>query len=193
MTLESRELGAPQRFSFFQPVFQFRHRVRIERIDAHPRIELRMALHQRASPGGGIYDGVLGGVEGMVKSFAAELRPVRVNGMCAGAVDTELWHRLPEAERLATFARIAARLPVGRVGKPEDIAEAYLYLMKTGFSTGETIVVDGGSLQAPSSDRGKRAYAMLEHRRAAQRPGVIADSCRRAFAKKPTSNGCARR
>ena len=44
--------------------------------------------------------------------------------MCAGAVDTELWHRLPEEERLATFARIGARLPVGRVGKPEDIAEA---------------------------------------------------------------------
>ena len=59
--------------------------------------------------------------------------------MCASAVDTELWHRLPEAERLATFARIAARLPVGRVDKPEDIAEAYLYLMMTGFSTGETI------------------------------------------------------
>jgi NAD(P)-dependent dehydrogenase (short-subunit alcohol dehydrogenase family) len=56
---------------------------------------------------------------------------------------------LPEAERLATFARIGARLPVGRVGRPEDIAEAYLYLMKTGFSTGETIVVDGGALQAP--------------------------------------------
>jgi len=96
-----------------------------------------------------IYAGVLGGIEGMVKSFAAELRPVRVNGVCAGAVDTELWHRLPEAERLAMFERIGARLPVGRVGKPEDIAEAYLYLMKTGFSTGETVVVDGGALQAP--------------------------------------------
>jgi NAD(P)-dependent dehydrogenase (short-subunit alcohol dehydrogenase family) len=82
----------------------------------------------------------------MVKSFAAELRPVRVNGVCAGAVDTELWRRLPKAE---TFARLGARLPVGRVGKPEDIAEAYLYLMKTGFSTGETIVLDGGALQAP--------------------------------------------
>lgn len=173
MTLESRELGAPQRFGFFRPVFQFRHRFRIERIDTHPRIEFRMALHQRASPGRGIYKGVLGGVEGMVKSFAAELRPVRVNGVCAGAVDTELRHRLPEAERLATFARIAARVPVGRVGKPEDIAEAYLYLMKTGFSTGETIVVDGGALQAPSSDRGTRDYAMLEHRRAARGPASL--------------------
>jgi NAD(P)-dependent dehydrogenase (short-subunit alcohol dehydrogenase family) len=69
--------------------------------------------------------------------------------VCTGTIDMELWNRLSEAERLATFARIGARLPVGRVGKPEDIAEAYLYLMKTGFSTGETIVVDGGALQAP--------------------------------------------
>ena len=104
---------------------------------------------QRATPGRGIFAGVLGGLEGMVKSFAAELGPVRVNGVCAGVVETELWHRLPEAERKATFAKIATHLPVGRVGKPEDIAEAYLYLMRNGFSTGETIVVDGGSLQAP--------------------------------------------
>jgi hypothetical protein len=54
---------------------------------------------------------------------------------------------LANAAILATFERIGARLPVGRVGKPEDIAEAYLYLMKTGFSTGETVVVDGGALR----------------------------------------------
>ena len=103
---------------------------------------------QRATPGRGIFAGVLGGLEGMVKSFAAELGPVRVNGVCAGVVETELWTRLPEAERRTTFDRIAARLPVGRVGRPEDIAEAYLYLMRNGFSTGETIVVDGGALQS---------------------------------------------
>jgi NAD(P)-dependent dehydrogenase (short-subunit alcohol dehydrogenase family) len=77
----------------------------------------------------GVYAGVLGGLEGMVKSFATELRPLRVNGVCASAVDTELWHQLPEAERLATFERFGARLP-------QDISEAYLYLMKTGFSPG---------------------------------------------------------
>jgi NAD(P)-dependent dehydrogenase (short-subunit alcohol dehydrogenase family) len=49
------------------------------------------------------------------------------------------------------FERNGARLPVGRVGRPEDIAEAYLYLIKTGFSTGETIDVDGGALQARRS------------------------------------------
>ena len=54
-------------------------------------------ISERASPGQGIYAGVLGGLESMVKSLAAELRPLRVNGVCASAVDTELWHRSPEA------------------------------------------------------------------------------------------------
>jgi NAD(P)-dependent dehydrogenase (short-subunit alcohol dehydrogenase family) len=47
------------------------------------------------------------------------------------------------------FERIGARLPVGRIGRPEEIAEAYLYPTKTGFSTGETIVIEGGALRAP--------------------------------------------
>jgi len=82
----------------------------------------------------------------MIKSLAVELRPVRINGVCPGVVNTELWHRLPEAERAKTFEQSGARLPVGRVAKPEDIADAYVYLMQSGFSTGETIVLDGGAL-----------------------------------------------
>jgi hypothetical protein len=100
------------------------------------------------------------------------LPPVRVNGVCTGAVDTELWHRLAEAERLATFARIGARLPVGRAGRQAcgyrrslPVFEAYLYLMKTGSSAGETIVVNGGALQAPQSDHGK-CGAAGDHNRA---------------------------
>ncbi len=67
---------------------------------------------QRASPGRGIYAGVLGGIEGMVKSFAAELRPVRVNGVCAGAVDTELWRidcRKPRDRRHSSASAPASR------------------------------------------------------------------------------------
>ncbi len=39
-----------------------------------------------------------------------------------------------------------ARLPAGRVGEVDDIAEAYLYLMRENFSTGQVIVVDGGTV-----------------------------------------------
>ena len=40
----------------------------------------------------------------------------------------------------------AQRLPVGRVGEADELAETYLYLMREGFSTGQVIVVDGGAV-----------------------------------------------
>lgn len=47
-------------------------------------------------------------------------------------------------DRDALFGAATASLPVGRVGTPEDVAEAYLYLMRGGYSTGSVVVVDGG-------------------------------------------------
>jgi len=44
------------------------------------------------------------------------------------------------------YCEVSARLLVGKVGEPEQVAGAYLYLMQNGFSTGQTVVVDGGSL-----------------------------------------------
>jgi NAD(P)-dependent dehydrogenase (short-subunit alcohol dehydrogenase family) len=49
-------------------------------------------------------------------------------------------------DREGLFASAAQALPVGRVGEPEEIAEAYLYLMRGGFSTGSVVVVDGGTV-----------------------------------------------
>jgi NAD(P)-dependent dehydrogenase (short-subunit alcohol dehydrogenase family) len=44
------------------------------------------------------------------------------------------------------YRDIGSRLLVGRVGEPEQIAEAYLYLMQNSFSTGQTVIVDGGGV-----------------------------------------------
>jgi NAD(P)-dependent dehydrogenase (short-subunit alcohol dehydrogenase family) len=49
-------------------------------------------------------------------------------------------------EREQLFENIGKRLPVGRVGEAHDIAQAYLFLMKEEFATGQTVVVDGGTL-----------------------------------------------
>ena len=46
----------------------------------------------------------------------------------------------------ATLARIGAGLPVGRVGRPDELAQVYLLAMGTGFMTGSVIDVDGGGL-----------------------------------------------
>jgi NAD(P)-dependent dehydrogenase (short-subunit alcohol dehydrogenase family) len=75
---------------------------------------------------------------------------IRVNCVCPGDTDTPML--TSEAQQLgepaAEFLRDAARRPIGRIGRPEDIAEAVLYLASdaAAFVTGTTLVVDGGGL-----------------------------------------------
>lgn len=87
------------------------------------------------------------GLEGLVRALALELAPIRVNAVSPGWTDTPIWGVMPgmTAERKReVFASMAARLPVGRVGQPEDIADAVVFLMRSQFSTGAVLDVDGG-------------------------------------------------
>jgi NAD(P)-dependent dehydrogenase (short-subunit alcohol dehydrogenase family) len=89
---------------------------------------------------------VAGAVESLTRGLALDMAPLRVNAICAGVVKTPLWSNLSAKDREAMYSDTARKLPVGRVGEPEDIAEAYLYLMQSGFTTGQTIVIDGGAV-----------------------------------------------
>ena len=89
---------------------------------------------------------ICGAMESLTRALAVELAPLRVNAVSPGFVRTPLWSNMPEADREALYRDAGAKLPVGRVGEPEDIAEAYLYLMKNAFSTGQTVIVDGGGV-----------------------------------------------
>ncbi|WP_420481982.1 SDR family oxidoreductase [Burkholderia thailandensis] len=71
----------------------------------------------------------------------AGARECRVAG---GTVATPLWSKLDDASREAMYASAAARLPARRVGQPEDIANAIVYLAATPYATGSTVLVDGG-------------------------------------------------
>ncbi|TXS48716.1 SDR family oxidoreductase [Streptomyces sp. uw30] len=99
---------------------------------------------RRPMPGTSVAASLCGAMESLTRALALELAPVRVNVVSPGVVRTELWRELPEAEREGLYTSSAASLPVGRVGAPEDVAEAYLYLMRGGYSTGSVVVVDGG-------------------------------------------------
>jgi NAD(P)-dependent dehydrogenase (short-subunit alcohol dehydrogenase family) len=79
-----------------------------------------------------------------VPILAAELRPLRVNGVSPGVVDTPWWDFLSSEQRTAAFAEYAAKTPVGRVGRPEDVAQAVAFLITDSFMTGHVIVCDGG-------------------------------------------------
>ncbi len=86
-----------------------------------------------------------GAIESLGRALAVELAPIRVNVISPGIVDTPIYHTMPEEQRNSMFAGVAKRLPVGRIGKPEDIAEAMLYLMQNGYTTGSVIDVEGGA------------------------------------------------
>ena len=76
--------------------------------------------------------------------LAAELRPLRVNGVSPGVIDTPWWDFMREDERHAVFADYGAKSPVGRVGRPEDIADAIAFLIRNTFVTGHVLLCDGG-------------------------------------------------
>jgi NAD(P)-dependent dehydrogenase (short-subunit alcohol dehydrogenase family) len=89
---------------------------------------------------------VNGAIEAFARALAHEIRPRRVNVVAPGLTVTPTYDAIPEPDRAALFAARAAHLPVGRVGTPEDIAETVLYLMRSGYSTGTVVDIDGGHL-----------------------------------------------
>jgi NAD(P)-dependent dehydrogenase (short-subunit alcohol dehydrogenase family) len=89
---------------------------------------------------------VCGTIEALTRALAVELAPIRVNAVSPGVVRTNLWQNMSAAEREQLFESVGKRLPVGRVGEAHDIAQAYLFLMQEGFGTGQTVVVDGGTV-----------------------------------------------
>ena len=86
----------------------------------------------------------LAGVEGLSRALALELGPVRVNTIRPGYTDSEMWSGLSDAERDDLRGRVAEAMPVGRIGTPEDIAQAALFLMTSRQTTGAVLEVSGG-------------------------------------------------
>lgn len=86
-----------------------------------------------------------GAVENMVRCLAVELSPVRVNVVSPGIIDTALfdWMGAEKNERVAAMTQ--GQL-VRRIGRPEEVASALIYLMLNGYATGTTVDVDGGQL-----------------------------------------------
>jgi len=95
-------------------------------------------------PGLVAYAAVNGAIEGLCRTLAVELAPIRVNVVSPGVVMTPAYAAMPQNERRDMFDSLAAKLPVLRVGRPEDIAQTVIYLMLNGFTTGTVVSVDGG-------------------------------------------------
>lgn len=90
------------------------------------------------------YAAAKAGLLGFTRSLAREVgsRSITVNVVVPGCIDTDMTRELGEEQRKALLATI----PVGRIGRPEDIAQAVLFLAseRSGYITGETLHVNGG-------------------------------------------------
>ncbi len=104
------------------------------------------AASRRPHPGFVIGASICGAMEAVTRTLAVELAPIRVNIVIPGFVDTELWSNVPAAAKQQMFREAAAKLPVGRIGAAEDIAEHYLSFMRGRYVTGQALVVDGGGV-----------------------------------------------
>lgn len=95
-------------------------------------------------PGGSVVSAIAGSFSYFARALALELAPTRVNIVSPGWVDTPMWDELVGEAKSGFFADMAARLPAKRIATPADIAPAFIYLMESEFTTGETIHIDGG-------------------------------------------------
>ncbi|CRG84997.1 hypothetical protein PISL3812_02153 [Talaromyces islandicus] len=103
----------------------------------------------KPTPGRGILTALGGASEGIAKGLAVDLAPIRVNIVSPGTVDTELLRALagPDPKAWEGFKEILKKVTLlDQVGEPEDVAEAYIYLMKDRNITGSVIHTDGGRL-----------------------------------------------
>lgn len=98
----------------------------------------------RPSARGSVVAAVNAGLEGLVRALAVEVAPIRVNAVSPGWVDTPIWTFVAGDKKDETLSAMARRLPVGRVGQPEDIADAISFLMGNAFTTGTVLHVEGG-------------------------------------------------
>ncbi len=95
-------------------------------------------------PGGAVVSAIAGSFSYFARALALELGPVRVNVVSPGWVDTPMWGELVGEAKVGFFADMALRLPSGRIPTAADVAAAYLYLMESDYTIGETLRIDGG-------------------------------------------------
>jgi len=89
----------------------------------------------RPAARGSVVAAVNGALESLVYALAIELALIRVNAVSPGWVDTPIWQHVAGERTADVLGEMAPRLPVGRIGRPSDIADAIAAVMANGFMT----------------------------------------------------------
>jgi 3-oxoacyl-[acyl-carrier protein] reductase len=108
-------------------------------------VNVSSAVSTLSPPGLAVYNATKSAVDGLTRTFAKELgsRKIRVNSVNPGPVETEGTHSTGVIDQVQGFAAIT---PLGRIGQPEDIAPAVVFLASpdAGWITGEALYTSGG-------------------------------------------------
>jgi len=84
------------------------------------------------------------GIEALARALALELKPIRVNVIAPGLIDTSLFDVSGPEGRAAIFTQAAEQLPVGRAGRADEVGEAIIFLLSNGYMNAEVLHIDGG-------------------------------------------------
>ncbi len=96
----------------------------------------------------GIYCASKAAVISLTKTLALELasKKIRANAIAPGIIDTSIWEKMYGKDGRKALAETTAYVPLKRVGKPEEIAHAAIFLAENEYTNGTVIIVDGGEL-----------------------------------------------
>jgi len=107
-------------------------------------VNITSVVGASGNPGQANYAAAKAGIAGLTRALAREIgsRGITVNCVAPGFIDTDMTRALPEAARAALLGQI----PLGRLGRPQDVAAAVLFLASPGgaYVTGATLHVNGG-------------------------------------------------
>lgn len=103
------------------------------------------SISERPMPDWSVIGSFAGGLHSMVRNLALDMKPIRVNGVSPGVVDTELW-RMPQEQKDRLMEQMSKKMATGTPGRPEWVAESFLGIMRDYNMDGAMIRTDGGSL-----------------------------------------------
>lgn len=103
------------------------------------------SISERPIPNWSVIGSFAGGHHAMVRNLALDMKPIRVNGVSPGVVDTELW-KMPHEEKDKLMEQMSKKMATGTPGRPEWVAESFLSIMRDYNMDGAMIRTDGGGL-----------------------------------------------
>jgi NAD(P)-dependent dehydrogenase (short-subunit alcohol dehydrogenase family) len=98
----------------------------------------------RPFPGEAVAAASAAAVESLARALSLELAPIRFNTLCPGVIDTPLLRNVLGDGAQAFYDGFGAQVPLGRIGHPQDLGHAAVFLMTNSYTTGSVLHVDGG-------------------------------------------------